>query len=193
MSPAKLAITKTEKEKTLLIILAGAIILMAYFHFLIKPAIGDLRELMPKVSELKSDLAMAKTLILNRPSIEKRKKDLKAKIDKYEKIFPREREIPRLLENFSDIAKASGVKIIGIRPITSNEYGSGEESSTYQAIPIEVIALSGYHELGRFLQKLETGERFIKLKDFSIRANPTSAKRHEVMLIAETFILKEDE
>lgn len=193
MSPAKLAITKTEKEKTLLVILAGAIVLVAYFYFLIKPAIGDLQELMPKVSKLKNDLAMAKTLALNRPAIEKRREELKAKIDKYEKIFPREREIPRLLENLSDIAKASSVKIKGIRPITSRGYGSGEESKIYQAIPIEVIALSGYHELGRFLQKLETGERFIKLKDLSIRANPTGGKRHEVMLIAETFILREDE
>jgi Tfp pilus assembly protein PilO len=189
MGPAKFQFAKSQKEKTLLTLLAAVIFIAVYFHLLIRPAIVQLMDLAPKVSTLRRNLSGARTLIKNRPIIERRQSELKQKIDEFEKIFPREREIPKLLEKLSGIAAESGVKIVGTKPIGLEEYGQDDEGEIYQVIPIEIIARSGYHELGDFLQKLEMAKRFVMIKDLKISANASSIKRHNVRIIAETFVL----
>ena len=89
----------------------------------------------------------------------------------------------------ADIAGQSGVKIVGIRPIGKKEYEPKEKGERYQEIPIEIVAISGYHALGKFLQKLEMGERFIMIKDLEVTASKNNMKRHDVSIIASTFIL----
>ena len=189
MSPARFQFAKSQKEKTLLTLLVAVIFIVAYFHLLIRPAIGKLMELTPKVSTLRRNLSGARTLIMNRPIIERRQSELKQKIDEFEKIFPREREIPKLLKKLSGIANESGVKIVGTKPIGLEEYGQDDGGEIYQVIPIEIIARSGYHELGDFLQKLEMDKRFVMIKDLKISADTNSIKKHNVRIIAETFVL----
>jgi Tfp pilus assembly protein PilO len=190
MGPAaKAEMSKGQKEKTVLTALLAVIVLVAYFHLLLRPAVTELKGLAPKVNKMRRDLSAAKTLIKSKVVIESRSEELNEKIAELEKVFPREREVPKLLENFSKIAGVSGVRIIGIKPVVMAEPAAREENAIYQAIPIEIIARSGYHELGKFLEKLETGERFIRVKDLAISAKETSVKRHDVRLIAETYIL----
>ncbi|MFH1753390.1 MAG: type 4a pilus biogenesis protein PilO, partial [Candidatus Omnitrophota bacterium] len=110
-------------------------------------------------------------------------------IKEFEEIFPREREIPKLLEKLSEVASASSVRIIGIKPVVVAGFGLEDEDSIYQTIPIEIIATSGYHELGEFLQKLETGYRFIMIKELDIDASKGNVRKHDIRLITETFVL----
>jgi len=147
--------------------------------------------LLPKVSVLKKDLTDGKSLLKNRDAIEKEKESLQHKIDSYGKVFPSQHEIPKLLESLSSIAAESGVRIIGIRPIAQKTKDLEKKAKAYQEIPIEIIARSGYHQLGRFLQKLETGDRFIIVKGIEIAANGLNIKKHNVKLVVSTFILVE--
>ncbi len=189
MTPAKFQIAKNQKEKALLTVMVAVFLIGGYFYLLIRPALGELMELVPKVSSLRRELAAAKNLINSRPVVENHKNELDQKIKEFERIFPREREIPKLLEKLSKVAGESGVKIIGIKPIGSSGYDQKEVEDIYQAIPIEIIASSGYHELGKFLQKLETGYRFFMIKDLEISTSKSSVKRHDIRLVTEIFVL----
>ena len=190
MSVVKIQLGKNKKEKTLLTVLVMVVIVVFYFHLFLRPAIEKLSTLLPNVSTLRSDLDDARALIEMEPVIEKESEKLQAGFDQYEEIFPSEQEIPKLLESLSNKAGESDVKIIAIKPIANEGFSQNKESKIYQEIPIEIVARSGYHQLGRFLQKLESGDRFITIKDLAIRADPRSITIHRVRLIASTYILR---
>lgn len=189
MTAMKFQFAKDKKEKALLSILVMTVIVAVYFQVFFRPVIKDAGTILPKVSRLKADLRDAKFLISRKETIEEEGRSLKLKKDRYEKIFPSQEEIPRLLESLSEMAGKSGVKIIGIKPLSKEETLTEEHSEVYREIPIEIMARSGYHQLGQFLQNLETGERFIMVKDLEISTSTDNVKTHNARLIASTYIL----
>ena len=120
------------------------------------------------------------------------KDDLKEqgqKVESYEKKLPVEQEIPALLENLSDMAKDSNIKIVSIVPAMPKDNNPGNKSLIYREIPILITAKSGYHELGHFLNSLENADRFMKVVDINIKANKASPKKHDVELMICTYVL----
>ena len=110
------------------------------------------------------------------------------KIQRYEGMLPAEQEIPKLLEDLSQMAKESNVKIVGLTPLQSKQ-GSQGPDEIYQEIPIRISARSGYHELGKFLSNLENSDRFMKVADIKIKENKATPKKHDVELLVLTYVL----
>jgi len=188
MKKVDIKLAKTKREKALLSVFLIILIAGGYFHVFLRPAIRELVTLIPKVTTLKNDLQDARFLVNQKGAIVAQNKKLLLMMDGYRKIFPRRQEIQKILEELSNIANDSDVKIIGIKPLSGKELDA-KSADIYKEIPIEIIASSGYHKLGEFLQRLETGERFIMIKDFKISSNPHSAKRQNAQLIASTYVL----
>lgn len=182
---------KSKKEVTLLLILAILVVVAAYFNILIRPTMEGLFHILPKVAMLKSELTDTMALISNKDRIEKENEALERKIEGYKKIFTDEEEIPRFLESLSIIAAESGVKIKAIKPLRSTDKSSVREGGIYEEIPIEISAKSGYHQLGVFLQNLESGEKFLIISAIEIKADQKNIKMHDVRLIASTFAITE--
>ncbi len=189
MSAMKIKFGKDKKEMIILSVLIIVVIAVVYFQLLFRPAIGRLRTLLPQTSALKKSLVEARSLVANKDILEKEKEKLQLRLDKHKEIFPSQQEIPRLLEKLSGIADESRVKIISIKPLDKEASGGAEKDGVYQEIPIKIVAKSSYHQLGRFLQNLETGDRFMMVKDLKIRANENKPKKHNVELTVSTYIL----
>ena len=179
------------KNKTQVIALIGAVVLITavvYLNFILKPQVtGVAREIIKK-NKLTRELKDAEGDVGRIGSLRKDIESHNKKIERYEKMLPAEQEIPTLLENLSDMARASNVKIVGITPsITKSE--NTQSNKTYEEIPILISAKSGYHELGNFLAKLENSDRFMKVVDIKIRSSAATPKRHDVDLLVLTYIL----
>ena len=179
------------KNKNQTIALIGAVALITavvYLNFILKPQVtGVAREIIEK-NKLTRELKGAQGDVGRIGSLRKDIESHNKKIERYEKILPAEQEIPTLLENLSDMARASNVKIVGITPsITKSE--NTQSNKTYEEIPILISAKSGYHELGNFLAKLENSDRFMKVVDIKIRSSAATPKRHDVDLLVLTYIL----
>lgn len=175
----------------LLIVLVSFMIAAAYFYFVFVPQVKRVFKVTVSAGRMKSDLRSARVVIKD---FEKLKSDLKErsqKVDSYEKKLPAEQEIPALLENLSNMAKDSDIKIIGIVPAMSyfKDDKSVEKNQIYREIPILITAKSGYHELGHFLNNLENSDRFMKVVDIGIKANKITPKKHDVELMVCTYIL----
>ncbi len=183
----KLQLGKNKKEQAIITIGIAVVLAAIYFILFIKPLFSEMGKILPKVSMLGSNLKIAKPLIARRPKIEKEKARLLAKIATYKKTLPSEEEIPKLLEELSNIAGESGVKLIGIKPFTKEAVEVREAGKVYREIPIRVEATSGYHELGQFLAKLEGSTRFIMVKDLAVSANPHNVRRHNIKIVASTY------
>jgi len=177
-----------DKKQTLLIGVAIFLaIMIAYGYIFFRPHAGELMALFSKLSNLKLELSSAKTDIATKPMLEKTKASLLSKIDYYEKQLPEQKEIPKILESLSEIAIGAGVKIIAIKPAESSV-----EGAIYQEMPIQIKAKCGYHQLGRFINSLETGDRFMKVTDINLASNAEDMLNHNVELQIKTYTLSKE-
>ncbi len=187
MKKLDVKLAKSKRERALISVLIIILIAGGYFHIFLRPAIKKLVTLIPEVASLKNDLQDARFLMGQKASIDGQNKKLLLMMDEYQKIFPRQQEIQKILEDLSNIANESDVKIVGIRPFSEKGIGT-KIVDIYKEIPVEIVARSGYHELGEFLQRLETGGRVIIVKGFKIDSNPHNVKKQKKRLIASTYV-----
>ncbi len=183
---------KDPRTQTLLLtVLVTLIAAVLYLYFVFVPQVIRVFKLTVGTGKMRSELKFARIMITD---FERLKNDLKErgqKVESYEKKLPAEQEIPALLENLSNMARDSDIKIVGIVPAMSyfKDDKSAKKSQIYREIPILITAKSGYHELGHFLNNLENADRFMKVADIDIKANKASPKKHDVELMVCTYVL----
>ena len=182
---------KNRQTQVMLLTVLGALAAAAlYIYFVFVPQVMRVFELTVNTAKMRSELKSARVVIKDFERLKNSLKKQGQKVESYEKKLPAEQEIPALLENLSDMAKDSAIKIVGIAPSTSfKDDKSLNKSQIYREIPILITAKSGYHELGHFLNSLENADRFMKVVDIDIKANKTSPKKHDVELMVCTYIL----
>ncbi len=180
-----------ETQIMLLTICAALAAAALYLYFVFVPQAMRVFQLTVNTGRTKSELRTARVVIKDFESLQKGLKERTQKVESYEKKLPAEQEIPALLENLSNMVKASDIKIVGIVPAMPyfKDDKSAKKSQIYREIPILITAKSGYHELGHFLNSLENADRFMKVVDIDIKANKSSPKKHDVELMVCTYIL----
>ncbi len=180
-----------QTQVLLMIIVAVLAAAVLYLYFVFVPQVVRVFELTRNTGKVRSDLKSARTIIKDFDSLESNLKERGEKVESYEEQLPAEQEIPALLENLSNMAKESNIKIVGIVPAMSFvvDDKSVNENQIYREIPIRITAKSGYHELGHFLNKLENADRFMKVTDIDIKANVATPTKHDVELTVCTYVL----
>jgi len=168
-----------------------AVVVLIDIIFFMKPQVVRIFDVARQAKSVTAELAQAQDAIGKTGLYKKTIVLCEEKINRYEKMLPAEKEIPALLENLSVMARDSGIKILGITPITA---GPDKESmqpggDIYQEIPILISAKSGYHELGNFINNLENSDRFMKVVDIDIRSSKLTPSKHDVELVVLTYIL----
>lgn len=183
---------KDPRTQTLLLTVLVTLIAAAlYLYFVFVPQAVRVFGLTVSTGKMRSELESARILIKDFKRLASDLKKQGLKVELYEKKLPAEQEIPALLENLSNMAKGSDIKIVGIAPAMSyfKDDRSVGKSRIYREIPILITAKSGYHEFGSFLNNLENADRFMKVADIGIKANKTSPKKHDVELMVCTYVL----
>jgi len=186
-----------DAQKKILLISLGtiAIIILAYFFLLLKPTLGKLMDVAPRVQKLGMEIRAVTNDLEFEERLRAKRASLEDQLKSYANKLSRERELPSLLEDLSSTARTSNVKILGITPedkALAKKTQALKESEVYQEHPISVTAQSGYHELGTFINTLENNERFMQMADISITANKTNPKRHDVELVVYAYTFKEN-
>ncbi len=161
-----------------------------YVNFLLLPQIRGLAKVYNEVRKIRSEIKVSERDISGVDNLKKQVAQYHSKIESYERMLPIEQEVPKLLEELSDMAKSSNVKIIGITSVQSKQEVDAQ-TQIYREIPILINAGSGYHELGKFLSRLESANRFMKVADIKIKESNMALKRHDVELLVLTYVLLE--
>ena len=166
-----------------------ALIVAAYLFVLLTPEIKVLFQKLSEGNRLKARIVEIKKDWANIDTFKKRIAELHEQIDYYEKKLPGEKEIPAVLGYLSEAAKEMNVRITEIEPgkVDKDEIAP---SSLYYKEPILLNAECGYHQLGRFLSKLESADRFMKISDIKIIADPRNANIHYVRISVLTYVMK---
>lgn len=180
-----------EKEALVLFIIIFAIILIGYYQLLIMPKMRALDQLSPKVARLRQDVESAKDSIANIDSFKRELAELSMKVGNYEAKLPTRKETALFLGHLSRIAKESGAKIVEIMELKKAEAGpKGTAKRLYDEVLIDISMRAGYHQLGRFINKVETQAPLMKVHDIQIKADSESPMEHNVKLIVSALILE---
>ncbi len=183
-SEAKFSLAGLEKKQIAGFTVAYIVILLLLSLFL-KAKINNLKTISIELSKKTAAVEEAEELIEGQERYRQEIDQLKKRIEIYEDKLPEQREVPQLFRELDEIAGQSQIKIISVG---SEQF---EEREHYWRYWMDLALEGGYHELGRFINKLESLGRFIKVDDIQISSDPQNLLKHNIKLVVSTFVSKE--
>jgi type IV pilus assembly protein PilO len=149
-------------KKVLILVVILCAIAGLYLYFLFMPAQEDLnvaqRELSKLEVELSNSKAIARDLQKFKEQVERLNEELKNALTQ----LPNEKEIPEILKTISSLGKESNLEFTLFRPKPE------EPQQFYAKVPIELVALGNYHNIGIFFDKVSKLPRIINVVDFNM-------------------------
>jgi type IV pilus assembly protein PilO len=146
----------------------GALIavgLLAAFYFLIYgPRDNEKAALGNDVAKLEDELENARAVAELRPVLERQIEEMGQKLEFYERRLPNAKEVPKLLMELRRAVEEEEVQLEALKA------GDPENRGMYTTVPFEVEVTSGFHQLGKFVNRLESGERFLAVEDLAVEA-----------------------
>ena len=149
-------------KKVLILVVIFCAIAGLYLYFFFMPGQDELnvaqRELSKLESELSNSKAIARDLQKFKEQVEKLNEELKNALTQ----LPNEKEIPEILKTISSLGKESNLEFTLFRPKPE------EPQQFYAKVPIELVALGNYHNIGIFFDKVSKLPRIINVIDFNM-------------------------
>lgn len=180
----KFSLAELGKKQTVGFTLAYVIIILLLV-FLVKGKAVSLRAISMELSKKRVLVEEAKELINGAERYRQEIVQLEKRIKAYEAKLPEQREVPQLFRELDEMAGQSQIKIISVG---SEEFEERQHHRRYwRGLGLE----GGYHELGRFINKLESLDRFIKVDDIEIISDPENLLKHNIKLTVSTFVSRE--
>ena len=104
---------------------------------------------------------------------------LEQSMDKYNAAFLERHDVSALIEAVNRMGEESGVNLSSVIPLPAEAV-----EKLYVKLPIQVELHCSYHQLGRFLSRIESASMFIKVEALSIENRVNYATRAPEMLIS---------
>jgi type IV pilus assembly protein PilO len=165
------------------IILAFILVVIAglYLYVFFLPGRNELNiariEMSRLTKELNESKAITRELQKFKEQIAKLNEELKTALTQ----LPNEKEIPEILKNISSLGKESNLEFTLFRPKPE------EPQQFYAKVPIELVVLGGYHNIGLFFDKVSKLPRIINVVDFNMtRAKDVKGKISETENLVKT-------
>jgi len=183
-------ITATREQLRIAGIILMSVVAVLYFIFIFLPLFKKAADYSRKEKELRDRLKMVEELDADKQALGKEIEVIKQRLDFYEKKLPRKVNIPEILEELVSIGKASSVNFASIEPQKIEEIKVGEAGvKKYLEIPIKLKLKAGYHEFGRFVNRIENFQRFMKVNSIKITPDVSNEKRNDISLVVSAFAL----
>jgi len=183
----------TEKQKIyILVAIFGIGGLVLYYSLLLKPQFSTFLARNREFKIVRARVKQGEALIANESGVRRQQENFKQQADYLKKRLPSQDQISSLLEDFSNVAEASGVKILKIKPIEEPVPLSKQKAinTAYSEFPILIEARAGFHQLGIFVNKLEAMDRFIKITDISVAGVEKDPRHHDIKMRMITYVLQ---
>jgi type IV pilus assembly protein PilO len=157
------SIIKLPTSKKILMLLAIlCVIAGGYFYVFFFPVKDDLKLKKDELSKLVKELNESRAIARDLETFKGQVKQLNEEFESALTQLPNEKEIPEILKTISSLGKESSLEFTLFRP------KSEEPQQFYAKVPIELIALGSYHNMGVFFDKVSKLSRIINVVDFSM-------------------------
>lgn len=177
MSPVKLS-----RRMWLMLIFPTAGII-ALFIFMSRPKFKEIKRLDGEIGKAKQELEETQKIARIKDQLITEIKSLRESIDYYERRIPSEKAMSWLLIELSRVARETGIRYLSITPQAE------DRKESYTRVPIRIEIQCGYHNLGRFLSKIENSQRFMSVDNITISPDSSNPLKHRVSMTISTFML----
>jgi Tfp pilus assembly protein PilO len=173
-------IKQLDKKQALALLIAFGVAIFLDFAFVLKAQSKAAARAAKKISELKNNIKDIETKSKEIAAIQQGKN---ANLAKPKRMKPAS-ELPLLLQEISDMAKESEVKVNQIVHIK----GIKPKDKNYLPITIKLSLNCGYHNLGTFINSLEDAQQLIFAEEITIARDARDVQKEKVELVLKTYV-----
>lgn len=138
--------------------------LILFFFLVFQPKSTEINTLNKQKDTANQELKKAKATAA---TLDKHKQEMASMEEKFEEtsiLFPREKEIPRLLTDISAEGQQAGLEFLTFKPLPA------VPKDFYSEIPIDIQVRGPYHNLGSFLDHVSKLDRIVTVSSVKITA-----------------------
>ena len=160
----------------------------AAWQLAIGPKMADLTSRQAKVVLLQAELVRARATAARLPAAEKEVKTLEQSLRQTTAILPDEKDPQDVLRHLHELASEATLNISSFTPKTI------VTKTQYSEWPIEIGLEGGYHDLGRFFDRIAAMPRLMSVADLHIKVHTKATVKNTITAscIATTFVFKKD-
>ena len=141
---------------------------------------GARRALSKLENELNNSKAIARDLQKYNEQVARLNEELRSALTQ----LPNEKEIPEILKTISNLGKESNLEFTLIRPRPE------QRQQFFANVPIELVALGNYHNVGIFFDKVGKLPRIINVVDFNLtKAKDIKGKNENEILLKTSCVI----
>jgi type IV pilus assembly protein PilO len=176
------------KAQTAVFVLLCLLTVIGAWQVLIGPEQAELTARKSKLASVEAEVKRAQATAARLPLVEKEVRDLEASLHATTAVLPDEKDPQDVLRALHQLASESSLAIATFTPkpvVTKAQYSEW---------PIELGLVGGYHDLGRFFDRVSAMARLISVSDLNIKTKSNPAARGTVTAscLATTFVFKKD-
>ena len=173
----------TPKKVLILVIILCAMAGLYLWRFFL-PSQEELNSARRALSKLENELnnskAIARDLQKYNEQVAKLNEELRSALTQ----LPNEKEIPEILRTISNLGKESNLEFTLFRPKPE------QPQQFFANVPIELVALGNYHNVGIFFDKVSKLPRIINVVDFNLtKAKDIKGKSENEILLKTSCMI----
>ena len=173
----------TPKKVLILVIILCAMAGLYLWRFFLptQEELNSARRVLSKLeNELNNSKAIARDLQKYNEQVAKLNEELRSALTQ----LPNEREIPEILRTISNLGKESNLEFTLFRPKPE------QPQQFFANVPIELVALGSYHNVGIFFDKVSRLPRIINVVDFTLtKAKDIKGKNENEILLKTSCMI----
>ena len=160
-----------EKDRKTLIqkvALVGGFFLVVFA--ILVPMFFKISSMQAEEKEMIATLATAQSKVKRMPQLKIEMETLQKELADAKTGFLQIRDLDQLLSELSKLAEKSKVRIVGSRPVESKFDLPAPYNQQYLLAAYELTAESGYHNFGKFINDIETYNKWLLIREMSIQS-----------------------
>jgi type IV pilus assembly protein PilO len=161
-----------------------AALAVVYVFFVDHTLRSSLDQLITDDSQVQSDLRVAYQRQKNIDKLREETQQIDKLVSDFELRLPSERDIPRMVREFEDLANE-----VGLSHALKPESPQGDERK--DTIPYTVSTFGTFHQTASFINRLERYERYVKISDLKIGEEDNGVSKGTFTLSTYRFIEKQ--
>jgi type IV pilus assembly protein PilO len=168
-------VDRRDRNILILGLLVILLLVVGYYFLVLGPLLNNLDERAQERSEKEAKLANLQRDVAQLEQVRRNAPELERQLLEYSKRIPEEPEIPTLVVQIEEIARASGVTQLSIIPGTP---GSPPGGGNYSVLSITMTFEGTYEELQEFTRRTDNLVRLVTINDVTYCRVPILDTEH---------------
>lgn len=165
-----------KNQRLLAVCMVVVVVLYGFYHFFIKPAAEELKQVKAETVTIQSQLNSIRGTLQARKKLLVEKESLEQKLSELRDYLPDHENVAVLLDQFSMVENATKVYVIGFKASETSD----ESDKPYQANKYKVTVEAGYHQFVEFMGGMMALPRILSFSDMKIGVNPNAPNSKNV-------------